>query len=218
MSDGLPKQNGGISSHGTLLRQLKCQEVAIMSARLIAVAVLLVSLACGISEGLAAESKPAKPVSATDAKGNIHVPEGYRTTFEYIGSWSVASPSAPGAQELHFVYASPGGAEAYKKDGKFPDGTVLVKEVYEATTAAMTTGAAVSHASRLKGWFVLIKDSKGSHPESPLWGDGWGWSWFDAGNSMKTTSTDYHTDCQGCHVPAKGTDWIYVQGYPTLQR
>jgi hypothetical protein len=188
-----------------------------MSARLIAVAVLLVSLVYGVSEGLAADSRASMPVSASDDKGNIHVPEDYRTKFEYIGSWSVAA-TTPGAQELHFVYASPGGAEAYKKDGKFPDGTVLVKEVYEATTAAMTTGAAVSHASKLKGWFVLIKDSKGSHPQNPLWGDGWGWSWFDAGKPMKTTSTDYHTDCQGCHVPAKGTDWIYVQGYPTLQR
>jgi hypothetical protein len=93
---------------------------------------------------------------------------------------------------------------------------VLVKEVFEAATADMTTGT-VSHADKLKGWFVMVKDAKNRHPGSKLWGDGWGWSWFDAGNPLKTTSTDYKTDCQGCHVPAQSTDWIYVNGYAALK-
>jgi hypothetical protein len=50
-----------------------------------------------------------------------------------------------------------------------------------------------------------------------LWGDGWGWSWFDAGTPMKTTSTNYKTNCLPCHVPAQATDWIYTSGYPTLK-
>src|SRR4029453_19265410 len=58
---------------------------------------------------------------------------------------------------------------------------------------------------------------QGNAPGNPLWGDGWGWSWFDADKPLKTTSTDYHTDCQGCHVPAKATVWIYVNGYPVLR-
>ena len=40
---------------------------------------------------------------------------------------------------------------------------MLVKEVFDAATGAMTTGT-VSHAQTLKGWFVLVKDSKNSHP------------------------------------------------------
>jgi hypothetical protein len=68
------------------------------------------------------------------------------------------------------------------------------------------------------GWFVLVRDSKNSHPGNKLWGDGWGWSWFDAGNPSKTTSTDYKVDCLPCHEPARATDWIYVQGYPELKR
>jgi Cytochrome P460 len=57
-----------------------------------------------------------------------------------------------------------------------------------------------------------------AHPGNPLWGDGWGWSWFDADKPLKTTSTDYHNDCMGCHVPATPTDFIYVQGYPSLKK
>jgi len=37
--------------------------------------------------------------------------------------------------------------------------------------------------------------------------------WFDAGKPFKTTSTDYHSNCQWCHAPAKVADWIYVNGY-----
>ena len=115
------------------------------------------------------------------------------------------------------MLASPGSIEAYRKDGRFPDGTVLVKEVFETATKEMTTGT-VSHAEKLKGWFVMVKDGIGRHPGNALWGDGWGWSWFDAANPTKTTSTDYRLNCKSCHVPAKATDWIYVDGYPALKR
>lgn len=148
---------------------------------------------------------------------NLRVPEHYQTQYQFLGSWSVASPKAPGAKQLHNVYASPGAIEAYLKGGRFPDDTVLVKEVFDGTTEKMATGT-VSREGSLKGWFVMVKDSKNRHPGSKLWGDGWGWSWFDAGNSIKTTSTDYKSDCIPCHLPAKNTDWIYTQGYPALKR
>ena len=50
----------------------------------------------------------------------------------------------------------------------------------------------------------MVRNSKGTHSGNPLWGDGWGWSWFDADKPLKTTSTDYHY-------------WIYTNGYPVLR-
>jgi hypothetical protein len=155
--------------------------------------------------------------AAVDAGGNLHVPRDYQTTYQPLGSWAIAADEGRGAKQLHVVLASPGSIEAYRKDGRFPDGTVLVKEVFEAATKEMTTGT-VSHANKLKGWFVMVKDSNGRYPGNALWGDGWGWSWFDAANPTKTTSTDYRLNCKSCHVPAQATDWIYVDGYPALKR
>jgi hypothetical protein len=152
-----------------------------------------------------------------DANGNLQVPADYRSTYQFLGSWAVAADQGQGSKEIHVVYASPDTIAAYRTDGRFPDGSVLVKEVFEATTGAMTTGT-VSHAQKLKGWFVMVKDSKNSHSGNRLWGEGWGWSWFDASNPLKTTSTDYKVDCLTCHVPARVSDWIYVQGYPPLKR
>jgi hypothetical protein len=146
----------------------------------------------------------------------LHVPESYRTVYETLGTWAVMSKDGGSVGELHVVYASPGTIAAYRRDGRFPDNTVLVKEVFHASTWPMSTGN-VARAGDLKGWFVMVKDSASRYPGNPLWGDGWGWSWFDAGNPTKTTSTDYHTDCLGCHTPAKASDWVYVEGYPALR-
>jgi hypothetical protein len=151
-----------------------------------------------------------------DAQGNLHVPSNYPADYEFLGTWAIAADKGAGSSQIHNVYATPGTIAAYRQSGHFPDGTVLIKEVHETSTSPMTTGT-VSHAQSLKGWFVMVKDSKNSHPDNQLWGDGWGWSWFDAGTPMKTTSTNYKTNCLSCHVPAKATDWIYTSGYPTLK-
>jgi len=155
--------------------------------------------------------------AVVDDKGNLRVPADYQTTYQMLGSWAVAKDDGPGSKQIHMVYASPGTIAAYRKDGHFPDGTVLVKEVFKTTTKDMTTGT-VSSAGALAGWFVMVKDTVGRFPGNKLWGDGWGWSWFDAANSAKTTSKDFRADCLGCHIPAKATDWIYVFGYPGLKK
>jgi hypothetical protein len=174
---------------------------------------------------LAADNRQAA-ASAED----LRVPDGYQTSYEFLGAWAAAAEQGPGSQELHVVYASPGTIAAYRKDGHFPDGTILVKEVYRAATNEMTTGT-ISHADTLRGWFVMIRDSQGRHGyNTPLWGDGWGWAWFDAGDRStpslnlplpgggKANSIDYRENCKSCHLPAQASQWIYVEGYPPLKR
>jgi hypothetical protein len=155
--------------------------------------------------------------TAADSEGHLHVPDHYRTSYQLLGSWAIAADDGKGSKELHIVYASPGTIDAYRRDKRFPDGAVLIKEVFKTATGEMTTGT-VSRADALKGWFVMVKDRANRHPGNPLWGDGWGWSWFDAADPARTTSTDYKVDCQSCHVPAQASDWVYVDGYPALKR
>lgn len=189
----------------------------------------LVALVLGTQiEPVAADGEPTFEV-ASDAKGNLHVPDSYRTTYQFLGSWAVAAEQNHGSQEIHVVYASPGTIAAYRKDGRFPDGAVLVKEVYRAATGEMTTGT-VSHADSLRGWFVMVRDRNGLHPENDLWGDGWGWAWFDAADPSTpsralpvasgevASSLDYRENCQSCHSPAEDTEWIFTEGYPSLRR
>jgi Cytochrome P460 len=114
-----------------------------------------------------------KAEAVADTNGNLHVPNAYRTTYDFLGTWAVAADHGQGSQELHVVYASPGTITAYRRDGHFPDGTVLVKEVHFAATGQMTTGT-VSHADMLRGWFVMVKDSRGRYPGNNMAGGGGG--------------------------------------------
>jgi hypothetical protein len=148
-----------------------------------------------------------------DKTGNIRKPADYRDHYQSLGTWAVLDPTG---NQLHVVYASPGAAEYYRKNGKFGDGTVLVKEVIGTDHAKMTTGDAY-RASAMIQWFVMIKDEKHRFPNSGLWGDGWGWALFKADAPDKQVATDFKKDCKPCHVPAQSTDWIYVQGYPVLK-
>src|SRR4051794_180004 len=90
-----------------------------------------------------------EPAAVVDAAGNLRVPDAYRTTYQSLGSWAVAADQGQGSKELHAVYASPGTIAAYRINGRFPDGAVLVKEVFETATGKMTTGT-VSRAETLK--------------------------------------------------------------------
>jgi Cytochrome P460 len=110
----------------------------------------------------------------------------------------------------------PEGRPYYRKAGKFPDGAVLVKEIFLTDHAKLTTADA-QWASQMVQWFVQIKDTKNRYPNIPLWGDGWDWALFKADAPDKQVATDYKKDCLSCHVPAKSTDWTYVQGYPPLK-
>jgi hypothetical protein len=149
-----------------------------------------------------------------DAQGNIRKPEGYRDRYQVLGAYTPVDLNND--TQMHFTYASPGAAEYYRKNGKFADGTVLVKQVFATAHAKMTTGDA-HWATDTLVWFVMMKDDKGRYPGNPLWGDGWGWALYKADAPDKQVATNYKKDCLGCHVPAKSTDWIYVQGYPALK-
>jgi cytochrome c len=149
--------------------------------------------------------------------GGITRPTDYRDTFEFLGTYAVATKPSQPVDEMHVVYTRPEDVRAYRRDGKFPDGAVLVKEITGVKSDRLTTGQ--SHwANDVKVWFVMIKDTKGRFPGNDLWGDGWGWALFKADDPKRNVATDYATDCKTCHIPARKDDWIYVRGYPALTK
>ena len=185
-----------------------------------------------IALSYADEEKPFAPTVVDGATGAIRVPEGYRL-WPTLGTWAHANTDktletdGPGLHEYHVVYTQPETIAHYQKTGQFPDGAVLVKELLNAKTMAMTTGPAVGHATTTKGWFVLVRDTKGRYKDSKLWGKGWGWSLFNADDSVHTVTKNFEIECVPCHLPAKQLapadtveedTWIYMFGYPVLQK
>lgn len=147
-------------------------------------------------------------------KGDISFPSGFDTEMAHLGSWFVPDGGASG---FHDVYTEKQSIEAFRKTGKFPDGATLVKELRASHAGNYTTGAGVKYStSTIKQWFVMIKDSKNRFKDNSLWGDGWGWALYKPDDTSKNLVTNYKTDCLGCHIPVKGKDWIYTEGYPVL--
>ncbi len=139
--------------------------------------------------------------------------ESARDGLVHLGSWFV--PSGP-ASGFHHVYTQPEAIAAYRKTGAFPDGTVLLKELRHDQRANYTTGADVASATEITQWFLMVKDTKGRHPQDPRWKEGWGWALFKADAPAVNVARSFAADCQGCHTPARETDWVYIGGYPAL--
>jgi hypothetical protein len=186
----------------------------------ILIAVMTFSL-CAVTG--AAESLDSTYGSLVDGEGNITLPKNFRSDWTFLGTWSIAdkdvepssAASGHGAAGLHNVYTQRGVVEAFRRNGKFPDGAVIVKELLKADTTSMTTGT-VSRGIEVEGWFVMIKDTAGRFSSNPLWGDGWGWVLFNADKPDTPVTKSYKTECLGCHIPARDDDWIYLSGYPVL--
>lgn len=188
----------------------------------IAVLVLAVCLAAAATLGAGEKSGSFSPY--VDSKGNITLPADFRSTWVHLGTWVVTSQIAAGtelgqtapATGLHDVYTQPDSLKAYRKDGKWPDGTVLVKEIRTVQWDDMPTGHVI-YAGDVSRWFVMMKDTKGRFPGNSNWGEGWGWALFKANDPKKNLSSDYKNDCIGCHELAKTTDWVFIHGYPALR-
>ena len=159
-----------------------------------------------------------------DKSGNISLPANFRRDWAFLGTWSIAqedvetssAASGHGAAGLHNVYTQQPTIDYFRETGRFPDGAVIIKELLKADTSSMTTGT-VSRGTEVEGWFVMVKDTQGRFQSNPLWGDGWGWALFNADQPEKAVTTNYKTECIGCHIPARKDDWIYLNGYPVLE-
>lgn len=158
--------------------------------------------------------------SFVNAKTALEVPKAdYRKQWAHLGTYSVlADEPSEGAEELHIVYTERKNLEVFLNSGRFPDGAVLVKDVITAKTETLTTGIA-SYAGELAGRFIMVKDASNKHVgTSPLWGDGWGWAFYEGSETKRTVTSDYKTDCLGCHEPARRQDLLFLQGYPILRK
>lgn len=137
-----------------------------------------------------------------------------REGLVHLGSWFVPEGAARG---FHHVYTQPEAIAAYRKTGVFPDGTALLKELRRDQRATYSTGADVASATEITQWFLMVKDTRDRHPQDPRWKEGWGWALFKADAPGVNVAASFLADCQGCHTPARNTDWVYVDGYPELR-
>src|SRR5262245_32236772 len=53
------------------------------------------------AQGQTNTTAPSKAEAIVDVNGNLHVPDSYRTIYQFLGSWAVAANQGAGSKELH---------------------------------------------------------------------------------------------------------------------
>lgn len=156
-------------------------------------------------------------------KGELLKPEGYRK-WVFIGA-----PITPHGlnnnkanfPEFHHVYVNKDAFDIYERTGKFPEGTVITKELALTKKGKHKDG---SHdapsgrgyfASKFNGMDVMVKDSKRFKKDS-------GWGFFNFGHHAppykKTAKAAPSSSCGGCHTANAKKDMVFTQFYPILNK
>ncbi len=162
------------------------------------------------ASGQAAKTQAAK----FDSTGALTRPEGYRE-WMYVGTPVTPNDMNDGNApfpEFHNVYIDLLSWKAFKKDGKYPDGTTLVKELISVGSKRAPSGKGYFMGDFI-GLEVAMKDSKRFKDEPG------NWAYFSFGHKYplaKTATMQPAANCNACHEASAADDWVFTQYYPIL--
>jgi hypothetical protein len=179
-----------------------------------AAALVMVGMISGVLPLPAAE-EVSGPVQF-DKDGNILQPKGYRE-WVYVGCPVTPNDMNDGKAtfpEFHSVYINPDSFKVYEKTGKFPEGTVMVKELINVGAKKAPSG----NGYFMDGFYGLecaVKDSKRFPNEPGHWAY---FSFTNPGHPPNATTKEKPTaECNPCHQQYAADDWVYTQFYPVLK-
>jgi hypothetical protein len=174
---------------------------------------VMVGVIFGVSPLPAAE--PKSSAAHFDKDGNLLQPKGYRE-WVYVGCPVTPNDLNNGKAmfpEFHVVYIDPHSFKAYEKTGKFPDGTVVIKELVSVGAKKAPSGNGYFMGDFI-GLEVAVKDSKRFPKEPGHWAY---FDFMDPGKPYKAEAQAKPTDaCNKCHGQYAAEDWVYTQYYPVL--
>ena len=122
--------------------------------------------------------------------GGLKYPEGYRN-WTHVKSMLIHSKDHPLYDPfggLHHVYVNDKGEKALKSGGTYPDGSVLVFDLYDVKEDG---GAYVTTDRKFIG--LMVKDSKKYKDTG-----GWGWDVFKGNAKTGGNVKDAKTECFNC--------------------
>ena len=151
-------------------------------------------------------------------------PNGFRDNWLFVGSnlGLLYKGEPPNVPTFHNIYLNPEAYPYFRDNGKFPDPTMLVMDIYKnqdrEEQGIVTKG---SFNGDWDGNFVAVKDSRrppGPNGETTIWAY---YLFFpDSSNPPKRSASapaEADTDCENCHREHGKVDHVWVQFYPVLR-
>jgi hypothetical protein len=187
----------------------------------ITLACLLFSISSPTPTATAQSKKPQlanaeKPVAVFEGQDTLLRPEGYREWI-FVGSSTglnyspnPAPSSSTSGTDFKNVYINPSSYREFLKNGAFPEGTMMILEIAQATNKN-EPGLQGSFASKYIALEASVKDSK-------RFPGGWAYFGFtDREGKLKDKAKPFpDSACLSCHQQKAATDRVFTQFYPVL--
>lgn len=156
------------------------------------------------------------------ANGDLVLPVGYR---EWVFVGSPLTPNAlndgkAGFPEYHNVYIQPQAYKIYKETGKFPEGTIMLKELQLTRSGEFKDGSRSEVSGRgyfpagFNGIDISVKDSKRFSKTQ-------NWGFFNFGHHAPpykaTAAAAPVANCAQCHIDNATKDMVFTKFYAHLQ-
>ncbi len=160
-----------------------------------------------LSRASQTQTPTAQPQFTKD--GKLVRPEGYRR-WVYVSSGFGMSynQSASGAQSFTNVFVAPAAYDYFAANGKWPDKTTFVLEIYGSTSRGSINQHG-SYQTDFEGLDVEVKDEA-------RFADKWAYFNFDAMGKTASAITPSKNDCWKCHDQNAAAEHSFVQFYPEL--
>jgi hypothetical protein len=164
-----------------------------------------------IALGAAAASAAAPPSTpAYTADGKLRFPDNYREWIFLSSGLDMSYREQPGAEEhstFDNVFVDPSAYRDFRRNGTWPDKTLLVLESRAAAGAGSINRRGKFQTAERKGVEVHIKDTQRFSG---------GWAFFSFDGMQPATQIPPSEACYACHLQHAAVDTTFVQFYPTL--
>lgn len=182
--------------------------MAAWSRRVLLAAAAGALVTIGASALAGAQAGP-KPAIAYTSDGRIIPPSHYRDwVFLTSGlDMNYAEPASSGDPHMFDnVFVDPTAYAVFRRSGRWPEGTVLVKESREGLTKGSINKAGQFQSEAVAAVELHVKDTR-------RFG---GWAFFDVSDGKPALPLPKTEDCHACHGSHGAVDSTFVQFYPTL--
>jgi hypothetical protein len=174
-----------------------------------------VLLAVSLASAVAMSSEPTQPAAPGtpqfNADGKLARPVEYRR-WVYVSSGFGMSynPNAGGngAPAFTNVFVAPAAYDYFQANGKWPDKTMFVLEVYGSTS----NGSINKHGSFQQAFMGLDVEVK----DESRFADKWAYFTFDSEAKSASALTPAKNECWKCHEQNAAVEHSFVQFYPEM--
>jgi len=156
-----------------------------------------------------ATEQPQSPAPQFTAEGKLVRPAGYRKWVFVSSGYGMSYSQSPGGTQMFTnVFVTPAAYDYFAVNGKWPDKTMFVLEVYGSTSRGSINKHG-SYQTELSGLDVEVKDESRFADK---------WAYFNFSETAKTASADTPSknECWKCHEQNAAVEHSFVQFYPEL--